>query len=99
MKSQLNLSATTSDACLTGTILYANVSFSGLADYTINAFIGGAIWMLFKLIGDFISYKYSNKRKQKEVEAKSRTENENDKQTDLSDSGIIPDSENKEEKQ
>ena len=40
---------------LTGTILLANMNYSDLMDYAIKALIGGAIWMGFKIAGDFIS--------------------------------------------
>lgn len=42
---------------LTGTILLANMNYSDLMDYAIKAFIGGAIWMGFKIAGDFLSNK------------------------------------------
>lgn len=42
---------------LTGTILLANMNYSDLMDYAIKAFIGGAIWMSFKIAGDFLSNK------------------------------------------
>ena len=42
---------------LTGTILLANMNYSDLMDYAVKALIGGAIWMGFKLMGDFISNK------------------------------------------
>jgi hypothetical protein len=42
---------------LTGTILLANMNYSDLMDYAIKALIGGAIWMGFKIAGDFISNK------------------------------------------
>ena len=40
---------------LTGTILLANMNYSDLMDYAIKALIGGAIWMGFKIAGDYIS--------------------------------------------
>lgn len=42
---------------LTGTILLANMNYSDLMDYAIKALIGGAIWMGFKIAGDFLSNK------------------------------------------
>lgn len=42
---------------LTGTILLANMNYTDLMDYAIKAVIGGAIWMVFKIAGDFISNK------------------------------------------
>lgn len=50
-----------SNLFLTGTILLANMDYTGLLDYAIKATIGGAIWMSFKLIGDFFSNKQKNK--------------------------------------
>ena len=42
---------------LTGTILLANMNYSDLLDYSIKAIIGGAIWMGFKIAGDYLSKK------------------------------------------
>jgi hypothetical protein len=42
---------------LTGTILLANMNYSDLMDYAVKALIGGAIWMGFKIAGDFLSSK------------------------------------------
>ncbi|MEO6305910.1 MAG: hypothetical protein ABIP51_22375 [Bacteroidia bacterium] len=50
---------------LTGAILFANLDYSGLSAYAIKAAIGGAIWMVFKLTGDFLSYKLINRDKSK----------------------------------
>lgn len=46
---------------LTGTILLANMDYSSLMDYAVKAFIGGAIWMGFKIAGDYISEKTRKK--------------------------------------
>jgi len=51
----------TSQVFLTGSILLANLDYSGLLDYALKAVIGGMIWMGFKLGADYIS----NKRKKK----------------------------------
>ena len=32
---------------LTGAILFANLDYSGLADYALKAVVGSAIWMAF----------------------------------------------------
>jgi len=40
---------------LTGTILLANMDYTGLMDYAIKAIIGGAIWMGYKIAGDFFN--------------------------------------------
>jgi hypothetical protein len=45
----------TSNIFLTGAILFANLDYSGLAEYAIKAAIGGVIWMGFKLAGDYIA--------------------------------------------
>jgi hypothetical protein len=42
---------------LTGCILLANLDFSGLMDYALKAFIGGAIWLGYKLTADYIERK------------------------------------------
>lgn len=46
---------------LTGTILLANMDYSGLTDYAVKALIGGAIWMCFKVAGDFFSERMKKK--------------------------------------
>ena len=50
-----------SNLFLTGTILLANMDYSGLFDYALKAMIGGAIWMGFKLFGDIVSNKMKPK--------------------------------------
>lgn len=47
---------------LTGTILLANMDYSGMADYAIKALIGGAIWMAFKVAGDRISERFKKNK-------------------------------------
>ncbi len=54
---------TTSNTFLTGAILFANLNYAGLADYAVKAAIGGMIWMVFKLAGDYFSYRYFTKSK------------------------------------
>lgn len=44
-----------SNLYLTGTILLANIDYTGLADYAVKALVGGLIWMGFKVAGDYIS--------------------------------------------
>jgi hypothetical protein len=46
---------------LTGAILCANLDYAGLFDYALKAIIGGAIWMTFKLAGDYFTDKSKNK--------------------------------------
>jgi hypothetical protein len=50
-----------SNMFLTGTILLANLDYSGLADYAIKALVGGVIWMAFKVGGDYISERLKKK--------------------------------------
>lgn len=50
-----NSNDTTGSMFLTASILMANMDYSGLASYAIKAAIGGAIWMAFKIAGDFIT--------------------------------------------
>jgi hypothetical protein len=52
---------TTSHMFLTGSILLANLDYSGLLDYALKALIGGAIWMVFKLGADYLSNKPKEK--------------------------------------
>jgi hypothetical protein len=56
---------------LTGAILFANLDYSGFAGYAVKAIIGGVIWMAFKLVGDYLSYKLLKKEKSKEKDFKS----------------------------
>ncbi len=52
-----------SNIFLTGAILLANLDYMGLADYAIKAFIGGVIWMAFKLGGDWVSERIRSRRR------------------------------------
>jgi hypothetical protein len=45
----------TGNMMLTASILFANIDYSGLGDYAIKAFVGGAIWMAFKVGAEYIS--------------------------------------------
>lgn len=53
--------STSSNIFLTGTILFANLDFTGLLDYAVKAFIGGAIWLCYKLTSDYIERKRNKK--------------------------------------
>lgn len=44
-----------SSVFLTGSLIFANLDFASLTDYALKAFVGGAIWMGFKLAGDLLS--------------------------------------------
>lgn len=61
-KSQSADTSNSSSLFLTGTILLANMDYTGLMDYAIKALVGGAIWMAYKIAGDFFSNRM-NKRK------------------------------------
>jgi hypothetical protein len=50
-----------SNMFLTGTILLANLDYSGLADYAVKALVGGVIWMAFRIAGDYISERLKKK--------------------------------------
>lgn len=52
-----------SNIFLTGAILLANLDYIGLADYAVKAFIGGIVYMGFKIGSDWIAEKIRNKRK------------------------------------
>ena len=54
-------STDSSNVFLTGTILLANLDYSGLADYALKALVGGVIWMAFKVGGDYISERLKKK--------------------------------------
>ena len=60
---------------LTGAILFANLDTSGLYPYALKAAIGGAIWMAFKLAGDYISYRLINRHKTRKTEGDKNTHN------------------------
>ena len=62
MKTTEAVTDSTSHTFLTGAILFANLDYSGLADYAVKAVIGGAIWMTFKLAGDYLSIKLKKKQ-------------------------------------
>ncbi len=64
MNSQNTYSDTNSSASvfLYGAILFANMDYSGLADYAIKALLGGVIWLAFKLTADFLSNKMRKRK-------------------------------------
>jgi uncharacterized metal-binding protein len=77
MKSNTVASDSTSHTFLTGAILIANLDYSGLAGYALRAAIGGAIWMVFKLAGDYISLKLTSKKKTEKGEDQDLKDEEN----------------------
>jgi hypothetical protein len=46
-----------SNIFLTGSLLMAGFDFASLLDYSAKAFIGGFIWMFFKLGADYLQNK------------------------------------------
>lgn len=57
MKETQHSNDSNSNLFLTGSILLANLDYSGLTDYAVKAIIGGVIWMVFKVAGEYISKK------------------------------------------
>lgn len=52
---------------LFGAILHilAAVDYVSLVDYSLKAFLGGLIWLMFKLVGDFIAEKIKQRKEGK----------------------------------
>ena len=61
MKENQSSTDSSSNMFLTGTILLANLDYSGLADYAVKALVGGVIWMAFRIGGDYISERFKKK--------------------------------------
>jgi hypothetical protein len=76
MRPHENVSDTTSHTFLTGAILFANLDYSSLAAYAVKAAIGGAIWMVFKLAGDILSYRLLKRKKLREEAIEGKEEGE-----------------------
>lgn len=70
MKTTTTATDSTSQAFLTGTILFANLDYSALEAYALKAVIGGAIWMVFKLAGDYLSAKLLRRKNTSSAENK-----------------------------
>ncbi|MFB6453793.1 hypothetical protein ACE38W_00875 [Chitinophaga sp. Hz27] len=51
---------------LPGTILLANVDVTGLFEYALKAAAGGAVWLAFKMAGEY----FERRRKQQEIKAR-----------------------------
>ena len=51
-----------SNLFLTGAILFANLDVTSIEEYALKAIIGGAVWMGFKLVGDYMSNKFKPKQ-------------------------------------
>lgn len=56
-KVQHTAESKTSNLFLTGAILLANLDFTSIEEYAIKAAIGGVIWMVFKVAGDYLHKK------------------------------------------
>jgi hypothetical protein len=56
MKDQI-FNTQASNVLLTGCILMANLDMAGLLDYALKATIGGAVWLAFKVAGDYLERK------------------------------------------
>ena len=65
MKEAQHNNDSNSNLFLTGSILLANLDYSGLMDYAVKAMIGGVIWMAFKIAGDWISNKVTKAKREK----------------------------------
>ena len=61
MEAKHSSTDSSSNMFLTGTILLANLDYSGLADYAVKALVGGVIWMTFRIAGDYISERFKKK--------------------------------------
>lgn len=48
-----------SNMLLTGCIFLANIDLTGLVDYAVKAFIGGGIWLGYKLAAEYIDKRRS----------------------------------------
>lgn len=46
---------------LPATILLANIDMTGLFEYALKALTGGAIWLAFKLVGEYIQRRRKRK--------------------------------------
>lgn len=52
-----------SNVLLTGTILLANVDVNGLVDYGLKAFLGGAVWLGYKLTAEYLERRRKSKER------------------------------------
>jgi hypothetical protein len=50
--------------------ILANTDYASMIDYALKALIGGVIWLLFKILGDYISSFMLTKRKAKKQQRK-----------------------------
>ncbi len=61
MKDTANATTHFSNVLLTGTLLLANVDVNGLVDYGLKAFLGGAVWLGYKLTADYLDRRRKSK--------------------------------------
>jgi hypothetical protein len=51
-------------------ILFADLDYTSIVDYTVKALIGGGIWFAFKLLGDHYQHKIRHYHKRKIIHDK-----------------------------
>lgn len=64
-----------SNLMLYGAITLAGIDYTGVLDYVLKAFLGGAVWFGFKLLQDHYSVKVRS-RSRKQAELNKRKERE-----------------------
>jgi hypothetical protein len=67
---------------LPGTILLANIDMTGLLDYALKALAGGAIWLGFKIAGEYLE------RRKKQQEEKKPTKPSRNRKQKKADNGV-----------
>ncbi|MBO9565553.1 MAG: hypothetical protein J7621_22440 [Niastella sp.] len=67
---------------LPGTILLANIDMTGLLDYALKALAGGAIWLGFKLAGEYFE------RRKKQLEEKKPSKPSRNRKSQKAGNGI-----------
>jgi hypothetical protein len=55
----------TTSVLLYGAIMFANIDYVGILDYSIKAFVGGLFWLGFKVTADWIGRRAKNKKLKK----------------------------------
>lgn len=55
----------TTSVLLYGAIMFANIDYVGILDYSIKAFVGGLFWLGFKLTADWFGRRAKNKKEKK----------------------------------
>jgi hypothetical protein len=59
----MHTETTGSNIFLTGTILFANLDYTGLSEYALKALIGGGIWLFYKYIAERMTRKREENKK------------------------------------